>query len=423
MTEPENSKKSSGLKRFLYDSDRIKFLQGYCPKFIKHIARRWFPLTYEAYCRRKWQANDPFADIEETSTYPAKVDVRLGIIKEFAHRHKNYVGACRDLGIPYKILDISGSDWIDTIRNSNCDAFLVYPSCELSVWKQMYDERLRVMVEDMGKIIYPTYNELWFYESKRRMYYWLEAHNIPHPQTWIFYNFNDAMQFARNVELPIVFKSDFGSAASGVRIFRSRSKLVRWIKLCFRKGIICKNEDPRDQQWGVVLFQEYLPDAKEWRIAVIGASYFGYEKLKQGDYHSGSLLRAYSRPRDELLALAKRIMDDGGFTSMALDIFEIKDGQYLVNELQTMFGMSRQEMCVVDGKAGRMLFQSESSAWVFESGDFCRNHLCNLRVQILLAMLKKELQQGSSVHGCDVSITPPAFSPNRNPDISRDSYV
>lgn len=422
MLERNNSKNPSSLRRLLPSDGLVKFLNRFYPKPIKRLARRWLPYKYEVYNRRKWRAEDTYADIEEVSTYPARVDVRLGIIKEFAHAHKNYLGACRDLGVPYKILDISGPNWIKVVRNSGCDAFLVRPSCELSVWKRMYDERLRVMVEDMGKIIYPSYKELWFYESKRRMCYWLQAHNIPHPQTWIFYNCDNAMEFAQNTELPIVFKTDFGSAASGVRIFRSRLRLTRWIKRCFRKGTIRKDEDSRDRQWGSVLLQEYLPDAKEWRIAVIGASYFGYEKLKQGDYHSGSLLRAYSRPRDELLALAKRIMDDGRFTSMALDIFETKDGQYLVNELQTMFGMSRQEMCVVDGKAGRMFFQSESFAWVFESGDFCRNHLCNLRVQILLAMMKKELRQGPGVQGCDASFIPSLFSPNRDPDTSRDFY-
>jgi hypothetical protein len=165
--------------------------------------------------------------------------------------------------------------------------------------------------------------------------------------------------------------------------------LIQWTKRCFKKGTIRKYDDPRDREWGVVLFQEYIPNVREWRIAAIGTSYFGYEKLKQGDYHSGSLLRAYSRPRDELLFLAKKVMDEGRFTSLAFDIFEAKDGRYMVNELQTMFGMSRPEMCVVNRKAGRMLFKPDSNSWVFENGDFCRNSLRNLRVQTLLTMLKQ----------------------------------
>jgi len=48
--------------------------------------------------------------------YPAKVDVRLGIVKDFVQYHANYIGACRDLGVPYRLVDISGPDWIDRLE-------------------------------------------------------------------------------------------------------------------------------------------------------------------------------------------------------------------------------------------------------------------------------------------------------------------
>lgn len=342
---------------------------------------------------------DPYANDEQASNHPAQATIQLGIAKEFAHQHKYYVGACREMGVPYQVLDLSGPDWVDTVRHCGCDAFLVSPSCELSVWKRMYDERLRVMVEDLGRIIYPTYDELWLYESKLRMCYWLHAHGIPCPETHIFYDYSQAMAFARDATLPVVAKTDFGSAALGVKVFRSRTQLMRWTRRCFNQGIVCRDEDPRDRQWGVVLYQEYLPDVREWRIVRIGASYFGYEKLKAGEYHSGSLQRAYHRPSDDLLNFSREVMDAGGFTSMGLDIFETSDGRYLVNELQAQFGMSRLEMCVVDGKAGRMIFQRDTESWVFESGDFCRNHLCNLRVQTLLTMLERSRPSSESVLG------------------------
>ena len=360
---------------------------GLCPKPVKRFARRWFSHKYDAYNRRKWRAMDPFGDIEEVSTYPSKVDIRLGIIKEFAHSHKDYVSACRDLGVPYRVLDISGPDWVDVVRNSGCDAFLVRPSCELSIWKRMYDERLRVMVEDMGKIIYPSYDELWFYESKRRMCWWLQAHDIPHPKTWIFYNCDEALTFARNTELPIIFKSDFGSGASGVKIFRSRSRLIRWIKLYFRRGAIRKDEDPRDRQWGSVLLQEYLPDVAEWRMRRIGDSYFGTQKLKVGEFHSGTGVDVWYDPPRRLLEFTRELTEASRFRSMSLDIFETLDGEYLVNELQSVFGTNRPYEMLVNGKPGRYLYDHNARSWHFEEGIFCQNGSCNLRVADLLGIL------------------------------------
>jgi hypothetical protein len=371
----------------LLGNGRATHLNGLCFRPIKHLAWRWFPCKYEAYNRRKWRAEDPYADAEEVSTYPAKVDVRLGIIKEFTHAHKDYMGACCDLGVPYKILDLSRPDWITVMQNSGCDAFLVCPSCELSVWKRMYDERLRVMVEDMGKIIYPSYNELWFYESKRRMCYWLQAHGISHPQTWIFYNFSDAMEFTRNTELPIVFKSDFGSAASGVRVFRSRLLLRRYIKRCFGKGIVRKDEDPRDRSWGSVLLQEYLADAKEWRMIRIGDSYFGHQKLRKGNFHSGSRIYGWYDPPRELLDFTREITEEGKFTSMCIDILETMNGNYYVNELQSLFGASQPHQMRVNGKPGRYIYDSQKKHWQFEEGEFNTNGSCNLRIKALLKTL------------------------------------
>jgi len=253
----------------------------------------------------------------------------------------------------------------------------------------MLDERLRVIVEDLGQIVYPSCDELWLYESKRRMWYWLQAHGVPHPQTWVFYDHREALAFARSAELPIVGKSDFGSAASGVRIFRSRMGLVRWIQRCFGRGVIQRDGDPRDRHWGDVLLQKYLPEVKEWRMIRVGDSYFGRQKLKKGAYHSGTHLYGWLDPPQELLDLTRDITEKGRFTSMAIDIFETVGGTYYVNELQTVFGATQTHQMRVNGSPGRYVFDKEKGLWRFEEGEFNRNDSCNLRVQALLDLLEE----------------------------------
>lgn len=211
---------------------------------------------------------------------------------------------------------------------------------------------------------------------------------MPHPKTWVFYDLRQALAFAEQAELPIVYKSDLGSGASGVRIFRKRTALKRHIRRCFNRGFTTHRRCRNDKEWAFIFLQKYLPDAKEWRVIRIEDSYFAFEKLKRGDYHSGSHERRYGLPPVGLLRFAKGVMDRGCFRSMDLDIFETADGRYFVNEMQAFFGMSRLEMCIVNGVAGRMLYQRGSHAWVFEAGCFCRNHLCNLRVQTLLMILE-----------------------------------
>ena len=73
---------------------------------------------------------------------------------------------------------------------------------------------------------------------------------------------------------------------------------------------------------------------------------------------------------------------------MNVDIFQTDDGRLLVNELQAIFGQARsREICRVDGKSGRMIFDNEVENWEFEEGTFCQNYMCNLRVKMLLEKL------------------------------------
>jgi glutathione synthase/RimK-type ligase-like ATP-grasp enzyme len=253
----------------------------------------------------------------------------------------------------------------------------------------MFDERLRILSQDLGKILFPTCEEIWFYESKRRMHYWLAAHQIPHPRTWVFYDQDQALEFADQARLPIVFKADFGSGSMGVRVLRRRATLRRLIHRCFKRGFLKTGADPRDRQWGSVLFQEYLPDLAEWRMIRIGESYFGYQKVRKGDFHSGSHVFRYGRPPTDLLRLTQAVTDQGGFLSMALDCFVTSDGRCLVNEMQTTFGLHVTDgLPMVEGRRGRLLYDRAQDDWRFEPGDFCRNRLCNLRVETLVKILQ-----------------------------------
>lgn len=48
--------------------------------------------------------------------------------------------------------------------------------------------------------------------------YYLGAINIPHPQTYVFYNKNEALEYLNNSKYPIVMKSSIGASGTGVFI-------------------------------------------------------------------------------------------------------------------------------------------------------------------------------------------------------------
>jgi glutathione synthase/RimK-type ligase-like ATP-grasp enzyme len=226
------------------------------------------------------------------------------------------------------------------------------------------------------------------YESKRRMHYWLAANNVPHPKTWVFYDRQDAIKFCSACELPVVYKSDCWSSALGVRIFRKRAPLIRFVAKCFEKGSVCREGDPRDRQWGSVLLQEYLPDVDEWRVIRIGRSYFAYLKGKRGDFHSGSHQVIFADPPRQLLDLIREVANRSNFTSMSFDVFETPEGGYLVNELHPVFGRDPWDHSMeINGKPGRYVYDEGEATWKFEEGIFTENSCCNLRVQVVLNLV------------------------------------
>src|SRR5262249_33461193 len=189
------------------------------------------------------------------------------------HSHHDYRAACRDLRVSYCTIDIERSDWMTQVQSRDCAAFLVWPTAYLSVWKQLYDERLATLRQLTGRLIHPELEAMLIYESKRRMHYWLATAGVSHPRTWIVYNRAAAMAFADRAELPLVVKTDLGAEATGVRIIRNERDLRQTVRMAFGRGILRRGADRRDREWGTVLLQQYIPHAAEWRIIRIGQSY------------------------------------------------------------------------------------------------------------------------------------------------------
>lgn len=307
----------------------------------------------------------------------------LGIARERWDMHLYYVAACYELGVSYVVIDIMSNNWLGDLRNSEISVLVVRPTVVTAAWKKIFDDKIRVLEKEIGLNIYPCADSLWLWESKHRTSYWLDANNMPHVEYFTFSRLKDALEFSRNCDLPIVFKSETGSGSRGVKIFRNRLSLKMFTLFYFLFGYRPFGATWSDREWGGLYFQKYVDADTEWRIIRIGESYFGYKKVKKGDYHSGSQKWEYGYPPVELLTLAKRIGNEHGFNSVSIDIFVSKGKPYVINEIQPYFGMEyKEEMLEIDGAPGR-LYESGDS-WSFQKGNFCRNKLCNERIKHIL---------------------------------------
>ena len=205
----------------------------------------------------------------------------------------------------------------------------------------------------------------------------------------MFFDREKAQSFVRNAEYPLIFKTDLGSSASGVEVLRGVDEAEELVELCFSsQGYLPHRHDERDRSWGSVLLQDYIEDAREWRMVRVGDSFFGHRKVRQGQFHSGTREVAWERPPDRLLDLCRRVTDQGGFRSMNLDVLVTPDGEDLVHEMHPVFGSKHSEQMLIDGRPGRFVRHEATGEWVYQEGRYCQNNCCELRMNTVLESLE-----------------------------------
>lgn len=339
----------------------------------------------------------------------------VGILRnENPESAKNWIKACEDYNINYKVIDLSSAYWLEKVLAENFDFFLLKPSGRYEHHKTMYDERTYIISEVLGFKTFPSFKENLLYENKKILSYYLAAEDIPHPQTWVFYNFHEAKQFIENAAYPFVAKTTIGAAGSGVKFLINKAAALSYIKTAFKgKGIrrrfgpnrIAGNpkkwfikalnsprylvkklkyyfEVQQNAQKNFVIFQEYIPHDYEWKLVKVDESYFAHKKIKVKDKASGSKKKEFGMPDLKLMDFVHTLCEKHDLNTVDVDVFE-HEGKYLVNEIQCIFGIPFGYLMKVDNESGRL--RKIAGEWKFEAGDFTKNDCYNLR---LLSALK-----------------------------------
>ena len=337
---------------------------------------------------------------------------------ELEDDHLPWVKACENYRevVDYRVVNLTLNNWLEEIQTEPADVLLAKPGGLTAPFKQLYDERVFILAYILGYKIFPSPLEIFIYENKRFLSYWLKANNIPHPETYVYYDREEAVNFLQTTSYPFVAKTNIGASGSGVHIIKTRKEALKYIDAVFSgkgapqrtgpnldKGGILKRGfhyilHPSDiekkinvykiisenLQKGFVIFQEYIPHEFEWRVVRIGESFFAHKKVKKGEKASGTLLKIYDNPPLQLFDFVKGITERHGFYSQAIDIFETDRG-YIVNEVQCIFGQSDPYQMLVNGQPGR--FRNLNNKWIFEEGDFARNACYDLRLKYVIDIL------------------------------------
>lgn len=214
--------------------------------------------------------------------------------------------------------------WVDVYRADileqlgGCDGFM-WRWAHFGGMSRIARRLMPVLEREMGLTVYPDQSTCWHYDDKIAQRLLLEAAGIPIPRTWVWFEQEAALSWAKNASYPVVLKLAAGAGSTNVRLVRSHQEACVWITRLFAEGVANLEGPPRGQYpWSVkkrlrgafkaivkgqslydpllhgerhqdyVLFQEFLPDNPfDTRVTVIGDRAFAFRRFNRpNDFRS-----------------------------------------------------------------------------------------------------------------------------------------
>ena len=264
-------------------------------------------------------------------------------------------------GIEYDIVDIDAHDWLERIA-----------AYDLVIWKGRfmgpelaghYKDKVYFIEKVLGKVIVPSFETVWHFESKVAQSYLFAHAGVATPETVATLDYDDALKCLRQARYPIVVKQSHGASSANVKLIASKSRAQKWLEKTFFQEMWDRHMAAHanrlfrfarapwhgwfwlkvlqkllpDELNGVAYWQEYVADNDaDLRITVIGdRDALGFwRRNRPGDFRaSGSGLLDYERPIPEAavrycIGLNRRF----GFDSMAYDLL-FRGENFLIIEM------------------------------------------------------------------------------------------
>lgn len=294
---------------------------------------------------------------------------------------QKWIEYCELKGIPYKLVDAYKSDIVEQLEG--CDLFMWHSHHILSK-DVLVSRKLLPALEKSGIRVYPDINTFWHFDDKIAQKYLLEAINEPLIPSYVFYDKNQALEWARKVSYPKVFKLKGGAGGSNVFLVKAQKECDKIIKKAFGKGISQFNGrrafmenmtlflngsskfsdvlkslyrmvfPPKytrimSKEKDCVYFQDFIPNNDgDIRVIVIDGKFaYGMKRLnRENDFRaSGSNNYVFESISKDILETAFRISKKLNLQSVAFDFVRSEAGLPVVIEMSYAFGTKGSSQC------------------------------------------------------------------------------
>jgi len=159
--------------------------------------------------------------------------MKIGVHNTKGSFSERWIAYCEAKSISYKLVDCYRTDIIQQL--SDCDV-LMWHFNHKGPKESKFAKQLLFSVQSTGKKVFPDYNTAWHFDDKVAQKYLLEAIEAPLAPAYVFYNRQEAWEWADRVRYPKVFKLRNGSGSDNVRLVKSKNEAVHLINKAFSRG-------------------------------------------------------------------------------------------------------------------------------------------------------------------------------------------
>jgi len=292
-----------------------------------------------------------------------------------------WIEYCEKNKILYRIIDPYSSNFNKV--SEGLDACLFHFSHD-NIVSSLVGMTIIKTCENAGILTFPNSDSFWHYDDKIAQKYMLESINAPVPNTWVFFERDQAIQWVNEREtFPVVFKLRKGAGSANVRLVERKKDAVKLINRAFRKGFytypsylydvkrrshditsfhaLCRKlinapfslykslvkRTILNRERNYVYFQEYLPDnLNDTRVTIIGNRAFPVKRLnRKNDFRaSGSGILDFENIDLNMINIGFDVSRKCNLQSAGFD-FLYKDGKPVIIELSYTYPAYSVHIC------------------------------------------------------------------------------
>lgn len=279
-----------------------------------------------------------------------------------------WIAYCEKKGIDYKIVDAFDSDIIQQV--SDCDAFMWHHH-HAQFKDVLTAKRILFALEHAGVKVFPDFKTGWHFDDKVAQKYLLEAIGAPLVPSYVFYDKQEALDWASTTSYPKVFKLKGGAGSANVKLVKTQEECNKLIQRAFGRGfsqfdrlaglkerirkfkegkagfidilkgigrLFITTEFAKQQapEKGYAYFQDFSPNLdSDIRIQIIGGKIFGLKRfVRTNDFRasgSGNFIEFSPNNIDmRILKISQELNDKIQSSCLTIDFIYINDQPHIV---------------------------------------------------------------------------------------------